>query len=92
MKVIILFVFIITAINARPQESTGQTTVTSTTATPTTDSPRFLTCWQSCPSTMQYNPVCGTDGVNYHNSGRLDCARRCGKDVTARRFGICGAD
>uniref|UniRef100_A0A1B0BMT6 Kazal-like domain-containing protein n=1 Tax=Glossina palpalis gambiensis TaxID=67801 RepID=A0A1B0BMT6_9MUSC len=83
MKVIILFVFIITAINARPQESTGQTTVTSTTATPTTDSPRFLTCWQSCPSTMQYNPVCGTDGVNYHNSGRLDCARRCGKGCIA---------
>ncbi|XP_073843166.1 kaz1-ORFB [Musca autumnalis] len=66
--------------------------IASTTAapnTPTTASPQYLLCLQSCPSTMEYNPICGSDNVNYHNSGRLTCAQRCGKNVSALRSGIC---
>ncbi|XP_037816916.1 uncharacterized protein DDB_G0286591 [Lucilia sericata] len=57
--------------------------------TPTTASPQFLACMQSCPSTMEYNPVCGSDMENYHNNGRLGCAQRCGKNVAALRMGTC---
>lgn len=28
---------------------------------------------------MEYNPVCGTDNVDYTNPGGLGCAQRCGK-------------
>ncbi|XP_005178654.1 putative transcriptional regulator cudA isoform X2 [Musca domestica] len=66
--------------------------VSSTTAAPTTAttaSPQFLSCLQSCPSTMEYNPICGSDNINYHNNGRLVCAQRCGKNVSALRSGIC---
>lgn len=54
-------------------------TTTVAPGTATTASPQFLACMQSCPSTMEYNPVCGTDNENYHNGGRLSCAQRCGK-------------
>ena len=55
------------------------TAAPTTGATVTTASPQYLACLQSCPSTMEYNPVCGSDNENYHNSGRLSCAQRCGK-------------
>lgn len=29
--------------------------------------------------TTEYNPVCGTDNVDYTNPGGLGCAGRCGK-------------
>ncbi|XP_075160134.1 kaz1-ORFB [Haematobia irritans] len=57
--------------------------------TPTTASPQYLACLQGCPSTMEYNPICGTDNINYHNNGRLTCAQRCGKNVSALRAGTC---
>lgn len=39
---------------------------------------KILSLIVSARTTPQYNPVCGTDGVNYHNEARLDCARECG--------------
>ncbi|KAH8365484.1 hypothetical protein KR093_001270 [Drosophila rubida] len=54
-----------------------ETEVTTTTAAPTA-SPRVLACIQSCPATSEYNPICGSDNVNYYNGGRFDCAVRCG--------------
>lgn len=54
-------------------------TTTAAPNTPTTASPQYLACLQSCPSTMEYNPICGSDNINYHNNGRLTCAQRCGK-------------
>lgn len=39
-----------------------------------------IQCASTCVgrTTSEYNPVCGTDGENYHNPARLDCARDCG--------------
>lgn len=53
--------------------------VSSTTPTPTTSSPRFLACVQSCPTTSEYNPICGSDNVNYYNEGKFNCALSCGQ-------------
>lgn len=39
---------------------------------------KILSLIISARTTPQYNPVCGTDGQNYHNEARLDCARECG--------------
>ncbi|KAH8302495.1 hypothetical protein KR044_007499, partial [Drosophila immigrans] len=54
-----------------------QSGVTSTTAAPTA-SPRVMACIQSCPATSEYNPICGSDNVNYYNEGRYNCAVGCG--------------
>lgn len=35
-------------------------------------------CLQNCPVTLEQQPVCGSDGVTYANSGRLICAKFCG--------------
>ncbi|XP_046385102.1 translation initiation factor IF-2-like [Ischnura elegans] len=43
----------------------------------------------SCPSTPEYNPVCGTDGVSYGNPGKLNCARVCGRTVSILHYGNC---
>ncbi|XP_055385901.1 uncharacterized protein LOC129614942 [Condylostylus longicornis] len=56
---------------------------------PTTASPKYLACMENCRSTQEYNPVCGTDMINYHNEARLGCAQRCGKDVQRVRLGTC---
>ncbi|CAG9133592.1 unnamed protein product [Plutella xylostella] len=52
-------------------------------------SPREAQCIQQCPVTSEFNPVCGSDGQEYSNPGRLDCARGCGRGVTLARSGPC---
>ncbi|XP_017782351.1 PREDICTED: uncharacterized protein LOC108566795 [Nicrophorus vespilloides] len=59
--------------------------------TTTTPSPAYTRCLSSCASTPQYNPVCGSNRVTYDNIGRLNCARRCGSDVTMLFNGTCGS-
>lgn len=70
-------------INSNSNNNSNQQTIGSTTTaaptTATTASPQYLNCLQNCPSTSEYNPICGSDSIDYHNSGRLSCAQRCGK-------------
>lgn len=76
----------------------GQRTISTTVAsrnensTMTTTSQsvdQYNTCLTSCPVTPEYNPVCGTDNVDYTNPGGLGCAQRCGKEVTLNYYGRC---
>ncbi|KAH8416278.1 hypothetical protein KR222_002460, partial [Zaprionus bogoriensis] len=60
--------------------------VSSTTAAPTTASPRYIACVQSCPTTSEYNPICGSDNVNYYNEGKFNCALSCGQSEYAPRL------
>lgn len=39
---------------------------------------RIPDCVFYCPSTSEYNPVCGTDNVTYSNLSKLKCAQNCG--------------
>ncbi|XP_028165820.1 serine protease inhibitor Kazal-type 2-like [Ostrinia furnacalis] len=48
-------------------------------------------CISSCPVTAEYNPVCGTDIIQYPNPGRLGCAQACGVNVSLLRQGPCPA-
>ncbi|XP_034107753.1 uncharacterized protein LOC117570320 isoform X2 [Drosophila albomicans] len=73
-----------TFVRGRPIE-TGSTT---TTPAPTA-SPQIQACIQSCPATSEYNPICGSDNVNYYNGGRFDCAVRCGLNIRRLHLGIC---
>ncbi|KAH8317172.1 hypothetical protein KR074_000449 [Drosophila pseudoananassae] len=57
----------------------GDGSSTTTTARPTTPSPRYLACLQVCPVTSEYNPICGSDNIVYYNENRFNCAVRCGK-------------
>lgn len=41
-------------------------------------SPEMEACIESCLSTPEYNPVCGSNGVTYNNEGKLFCAASCG--------------
>lgn len=54
--------------NSTPASNNGRTTPTA----------QFLRCMKQCPTTTEYNPVCGSDQIQYHNRQRLQCANRCG--------------
>lgn len=40
----------------------------------------YYRCFDSCPTLSTYNPVCGSDGNNYHNAQKLDCHNSCGRE------------
>ncbi|XP_045769162.1 serine protease inhibitor dipetalogastin-like isoform X2 [Maniola jurtina] len=61
----------------------------TTTAASTTTSNNLQACMLLCPTTPEYNPVCGTDRVTYDNPGKLACAQWCGKDVQVSRRSPC---
>ncbi|KOX79725.1 hypothetical protein WN51_11335 [Melipona quadrifasciata] len=65
------------------------TSTTSTTTTATMNDSQYDQCVTRCPTTPEYNPVCGSDNVEYDNPGRLSCASACGKDVTLKYVGRC---
>ncbi|KAF7278122.1 uncharacterized protein LOC143190390 [Rhynchophorus ferrugineus] len=64
------------------QETQPPQTVDVTSAT-------FRSCFRSCPTINNYNPVCGSDGVTYDNIQKLQCAQRCGQNVQSVRIGSC---
>ncbi|KAH0945782.1 hypothetical protein HN011_010616 [Eciton burchellii] len=64
-------------------------TSTSTTTMSALREAEYNTCVTSCPVTTEYNPVCGSDNLDYTNPGGLGCAERCGKDVTLSHYGRC---
>lgn len=35
--------------------------------------------WWNFQTTNEYNPVCGSDQIDYKNPGQLSCASMCGK-------------
>lgn len=39
---------------------------------------QYYSCLRMCFTSNEYNPVCGSDGQNYHNVGRLECSQQCG--------------
>ncbi|XP_052847926.1 uncharacterized protein LOC128259536 [Drosophila gunungcola] len=61
----------------------------TTTSRPTTQSPQYFACFQSCPATSEYNPICGSDNVNYYNENRFNCALTCGLRIQQVHTGIC---
>ncbi|CAG9787864.1 unnamed protein product [Diatraea saccharalis] len=63
-----------------PQIPTSQTVINT------------ATCIRNCPTTSEYNPVCGTNGVTYTNPSRLECAKFCGVDVQLSRNSRCPID
>ncbi|XP_011169685.1 serine protease inhibitor dipetalogastin [Solenopsis invicta] len=66
--------------------TTASTTIASVTL-PNDD--QYNACVMNCPITSEYNPVCGTDSIDYINPGLLSCAARCGKEVTLNYYGRC---
>ncbi|KQS43011.1 uncharacterized protein LOC26526910 [Drosophila erecta] len=49
----------------------------------------FLKCYGSCPTTSQYNPICGSNMQLYMNEEKFNCARICGADIQIVRRGSC---
>ncbi|XP_050348647.1 uncharacterized protein LOC126772353 [Nymphalis io] len=54
-----------------------------------TQNEALKSCLLLCPTTQEYNPVCGTDNITYYNYGRLFCAQVCGVDVQMERQSPC---
>ncbi|XP_017066321.1 uncharacterized protein LOC108104653 isoform X1 [Drosophila eugracilis] len=46
----------------------------------------FLSCFQACQATSEYNPVCGSNRENYFNENQLQCAVKCGKTILLFSF------
>ncbi|XP_011635299.1 uncharacterized protein LOC105425965 [Pogonomyrmex barbatus] len=70
----------------RVSSTTSTTTAASTTSLSIDD---YNACVNRCQVTPEYNPVCGSDNIDYTNPGGLGCAKICGKDVTLAYYGRC---
>lgn len=65
----------------QPQQPANQPiTATATTAA-------FFQCFNNCPTTNEYNPVCGSNNVNYHNVHKIRCTNECGRRVDPNWIG-----
>ncbi|BFG00089.1 uncharacterized protein DMAD_00165 [Drosophila madeirensis] len=50
---------------------------------------QFVDCFGSCPTTPEYNPICGSNMQLYLNEQKFNCARFCGADIQIVRRGSC---
>lgn len=64
-----------TTTSAPTQPTTGFPGLSETTTKPP---PGYFDCLQNCPTTNEYNPICGSNRVQYFNEQKFNCARRCG--------------
>lgn len=49
----------------------------------------LVQCIRRCPSTSQFNPVCGSDNISYTNEARLQCAQKCGRSKLYKSKSYC---
>lgn len=63
---------------SNPRPTTARPTLTGSTVAIPGNQPHIPDCVFFCPTTPEYNPVCGTDDVTYTNMSKLRCAQRCG--------------
>ncbi|XP_068081849.1 serine protease inhibitor dipetalogastin-like [Anabrus simplex] len=56
-------------------------------------SPKYLMyegpCRLRCPMSLRYDPVCGSDGVDYPNPEALNCASLMNSNITLEKHGPC---
>ncbi|CAG9787863.1 unnamed protein product [Diatraea saccharalis] len=73
--------------------TSGSTVTTSSTTTVIPSSTPSLevirTCMLNCPTTSEYNPICGSNGVTYDNPSRFECAKMCGLNIQMLRRSRC---
>ncbi|KAG5883173.1 hypothetical protein JTB14_018190 [Gonioctena quinquepunctata] len=68
--------------------STTKRPITTTVAIPGNETPRS-TCEDACQATVQFDPVCGDNGITYTNINWFKCAVNCGKSVQLRYYAAC---
>ncbi|CAH1173834.1 unnamed protein product [Phaedon cochleariae] len=71
-----------------PPATTETTTTVASVAVPGMGT-RRSSCEDRCPATMQYDPICGDNGITYTNMQWFKCALRCGRRVQMRYRGSC---
>ncbi|CAH2084902.1 unnamed protein product [Euphydryas editha] len=76
-------------VNIRQLYACSEALDTTTTHSPKIQPEVLRSCLLLCPTTPEYNPVCGTDNITYYNYGKLVCARICGVDVKLERHSPC---
>ncbi|XP_076241650.1 uncharacterized protein LOC143183805 [Calliopsis andreniformis] len=52
----------------------------------------FKECIENCPTSTEYEPLCGTDNVEYINPEAIACAQRCGIDVKIKYYERCSTN
>ncbi|CAH0720121.1 unnamed protein product, partial [Brenthis ino] len=73
------------------QRTTTSTTTPSTNPAVFTLTAELRQCRGRCPTTSEYNPVCGTNMQTYDNPSRLYCDQACGVNVSQLRSSRCPA-